>query len=94
VSGIDFAVWIGWPEADTPVPASDSPGAVQRQGSAERWRFLVSIATWDGPKLTIVTKQEMGGQVTESTQVWTVDGSTLTVETTNARGTQKRVYKK
>jgi hypothetical protein len=36
----------------------------------------------------------MGGQVTESTQVWTVEGSTLTVETTNARGTQKRVYKK
>ncbi len=54
----------------------------------------VSTAKWDGPKLTIVTKQEMGGEVTESTQVWTVDGSTLTVETTNARGTQKRVYKK
>jgi hypothetical protein len=55
---------------------------------------LVSTAKWDGPKLTIVTKQEMGGQVTESTQVWTVEGNTLTVETTNARGTQKRVYKK
>jgi hypothetical protein len=54
----------------------------------------VSTAKWDGPKLTIVTKQEMGSEVTESTQVWTVDGSTLTVETTNARGTQKRVYKK
>ncbi len=48
----------------------------------------------DGSTLTIVTKQEMGGQVTESTQAWTVEGSTLTVETTNARGTQKRVYKK
>jgi hypothetical protein len=54
----------------------------------------LSTAKWDGPKLTIVTKQEMDGQVTESTQVWTVEGSTLTVETTNARGTQKRVYKK
>jgi len=54
----------------------------------------VSTAKWDGPKLTIVTKQEMDGQVAESTQVWTVEGSTLTVETTNARGTQKRVYKK
>ena len=54
----------------------------------------MSTAKWDGPKLTIVTKQEMGGQITESTQVWTVEGSTLTVETTNARGTQKRVYKK
>jgi hypothetical protein len=54
----------------------------------------VSTAKWDGPKLTIVTKQEMDGQITESTQVWTVEGSTLTVETTNARGTQKQVYKK
>ena len=54
----------------------------------------VSTAKWDGPKLTIVTKQEMAGQVTELTQVWTVEGSTLTVETTSARGTQKRVYKK
>ena len=54
----------------------------------------MSTAKWDGPKLTIVTKQEMNGQVAESTQVWTVEGNTLTVETTNARGTQKRVYKK
>ena len=54
----------------------------------------MSTVKWDGPKLTIVTKQEMNGQVAESTQVWTVEGSTLTVETTNARGTQKRVYKK
>jgi hypothetical protein len=54
----------------------------------------VSTAKWDGPRLTIVTKQEMGGQLSESTQVWALDGSTLTVETTSARGTQKRVYKK
>ncbi len=54
----------------------------------------VSVAKWDGNKLTITTKQDMGGQTFESTQAWTVDGSTLTVETTNARGTQKRVYKK
>ena len=54
----------------------------------------LSTARWDGSKLTILTKQEMAGQVTESTQVWTVEGRTLTVETTNARGTQKRVYKK
>jgi len=54
----------------------------------------LSTARWDGPKLTIVTKQEVGGQVTESTQVWTVEGNTLTVETTNSRGTQKRIYKK
>jgi hypothetical protein len=54
----------------------------------------MSAAKWDGPKLTIATKQEMNGQVTESTQVWSVEGSTLTVETTSARGTQKRIYKK
>jgi len=54
----------------------------------------VSTAKWDGPKLTIVTKREMGGQVTEFTQVWTLEGSTLTVETTSPRGTQKRIYKK
>ena len=54
----------------------------------------LSNAKWDGPRLTIVTRQEMEGQITESTQVWSLDGSTLTVETTSARGTQKRVYKK
>jgi hypothetical protein len=54
----------------------------------------LSTAKWDGPRLTIDTKQEMDGQVTESTQVWTVEGSTLMVETTDARGTQKRIYKK
>jgi len=54
----------------------------------------LSTAKWDGPTLTIVRKQEMDGQVMESTQVWTVEGNTLTVETTNARGTQRRVYKK
>ena len=54
----------------------------------------LSTATWDGAKLTIVTKEETGGQISESTEVWAVEGSTLTVETTSARGTQKRVYKK
>jgi hypothetical protein len=54
----------------------------------------VSTAKWDGAKLSIVTKQSMGDQTFETTEVWTVDGSTLTVESTNARGTTKRVYKK
>lgn len=53
-----------------------------------------ATAKFDGPKLTIVSKQDMGGQMVESTSVWTVSGSTLSVESTNARGTQKRVYKK
>ena len=54
----------------------------------------VSTAKWDGQKLSIVTKQSMGDQTFETTEVWNVDGSTLTVESTNARGTTKRVYKK
>jgi hypothetical protein len=54
----------------------------------------VSTAHVEGEKLIIVTKQEMGGQTVESTSVWTVADNTLTVESTNARGTQKRVYKK
>lgn len=54
----------------------------------------LSTVSWNGSKLTIVTKQEMGREIVESTQVWTVEGSTLTVETTSARGTQKQVYKK
>jgi hypothetical protein len=54
----------------------------------------VSTAKFDGPKLTVTTKMDMGGGMMESTSVWTVSGSTLTIETTGARGTQKRVYKK
>jgi len=54
----------------------------------------MSNARWDGPKLTILTKQEMDGQLTQSTEVWTIVGDALAVETTNARGTQKGVYKK
>ena len=53
-----------------------------------------STAKFDGAKLTIVTKQMMGDQAVETTEAWSVSGSTLTVESTNARGTQKRVYKK
>ena len=50
----------------------------------------VSTAKFDGGKLTITSK--VGEN--ETTQVWSVAGSVLTIETTNARGTQKRVYKK
>lgn len=53
-----------------------------------------SVAKFDGGKLVITTKQDMGGQMVESTQTWSLAGSVLTVESTNARGTQKRVYKK
>lgn len=54
----------------------------------------VSTAKWDGAKLVITTKMDMGGQAFESTQNWTLAGDVLTIETTNARGTTKRVYKK
>jgi hypothetical protein len=50
----------------------------------------VSTAKWDGAKLVITSKSEMG----ESTQTWSLAGEALTIETSNARGTQKRVYKK
>ena len=63
-------------------------------GSAGQPADAMSTATWDGPRLTIVTKQEAGGQLSEFTEVWSVAGSTLTVESTTASGTQKRVYKK
>ena len=53
-----------------------------------------STAKLDGGTLTITTKQDMGNGPMESTQKWTLAGSVLTVESTNARGTQKRVYKK
>ena len=50
----------------------------------------VSVAKWDGGKLVI------NGKVgeNESSQVWSLAGNVLTIETTSARGTQKRVYKK
>ena len=50
----------------------------------------VSTAKWDGTKLIITSK--VGEN--ESTQVLSLAGNVLTIETTNARGTQKRVYKK
>ena len=50
----------------------------------------VSVAKLDGNKLTITTK--VGEN--ENTQVWSLAGNVLTIEITNARGTQKRVYKK
>lgn len=54
----------------------------------------VSTAKWDGPALVITTKTDMGNGPQESTQKWTLAGNVLTIETTNARGTQKMVYKK
>ena len=56
---------------------------------------MKSMATFDGLKLSIVTKTPApDGTVRENTAVWTMDGGNLVIETTNARGTQKRVYKK
>jgi hypothetical protein len=53
-----------------------------------------SVAKFDGATLTITTKMDMGNGPQESTQKWSLAGGNLTIETTNARGTQKRVYKK
>ena len=54
----------------------------------------VSVAKFDGGKLTITTKRDMGGQVVETTETWSVAGPVLTIESTGGRGPQKRVYKK
>src|SRR4029453_19385122 len=37
-----------------------------------------SVAKFDGGKLVITTKADMGGQMVESSQTWTLTGSTLT----------------
>jgi hypothetical protein len=50
----------------------------------------VSTVKFDGGKMTITSK--VGEN--QNTQVWSLAGNVLTIETTNARGTQKRVYKK
>jgi hypothetical protein len=47
-------------------------------------------AKWNGDKLVITTKTDNG----EQTATWSVDGSTLTIESTGGRGPSKRVYKK
>jgi len=54
----------------------------------------VSVAKFDGGKLTITTKRDMGGQMVETTETWSVAGPVLTIESTGGRGPQKRVYKK
>ena len=53
-----------------------------------------SVAKWDGDKLVITTKREMGGNTVETTETWMVSGSTLTIESTGGRGPAKRVYRK
>ena len=53
-----------------------------------------SNAKFEGSTLVISTKMDMGNGPVETTQKWTLAGGMLTVESTNARGTQKRVYKK
>ena len=70
---------------------SESKNTVMGRGGQME---AVSVAKWDGQALVITTKQDMGGQTFESTQRWTLSGSQLTVETTNARGTTKMVYTK
>jgi hypothetical protein len=54
----------------------------------------VSVAKFDGGKLVINTKRDMGGQTVETTETWSVAGPVLTIESTGGRGPAKRVYKK
>ena len=56
---------------------------------------IKSVAKWDGNKLVITSKRPgMDGNVMETTETWTLDAGTLTIETTGGRGPQKRTYKK
>ena len=70
---------------------TESKNSVMGRGGAVE---AVSVAKWEGPALVIVTKSDMGNGPQESTQKWSLAGNVLTIETTNARGTQKMVYKK
>jgi hypothetical protein len=49
-----------------------------------------ATAKWDGSKLVITTKSDMG----ENTQTWSLDGGVLTIERTGGRGPSKTTYKK
>lgn len=49
-----------------------------------------ATAKWDGDKLVISTKTDMG----ENTQTWSLADGVLTIENTGGRGPAKRVYKK
>jgi hypothetical protein len=57
---------------------------------------IKSKAKFDGAKLTISTQQpgRDGGAPVEMTETWSLEGGNLVIESTNPRGTQKRVYKK
>ena len=53
-----------------------------------------SVAKWDGSKLVITTKRDMGGNTVETTETWSLSDGVLTIESTGGRGPSKRVYKK
>lgn len=53
-------------------------------------RTLKASAKWDGDKLVITTKSDMG----EQTQTWSLADGMLTIERTGGRGPSKQVYKK
>ena len=57
---------------------------------------IKSKAKFDGAKLTITTQQpgRDGGAPLELTETWSLEGGDLVIESTNPRGTQKRLYKK
>src|SRR5688572_869155 len=56
---------------------------------------IKSKAKFDGVKLTITSQQPgRDGGTMEVTETWALDGGNLVIESTNPRGTQKRIYKK
>jgi hypothetical protein len=80
-----------------------APLTYQLDGTGSRNSFVdgdgrgvdsLTTVRGDGPRLTIVTKQERNGKLAEATEVWTIAGNTLTVEAATEGCTQKRIYKK
>ena len=56
---------------------------------------IKSKAKFDGAKLTITSLQPgREGAPIEMTETWSLEGGNLVIESTNPRGTQKRIYKK
>ena len=66
----------------------------QMMGRGGQTMEAKSVAKWDGSKLVITTKREMGGNTVETTETWSLANGVLTIDSTGGRGPSKRVYKK
>jgi hypothetical protein len=73
----------------------DGTESVNKRTSPAGEIEIKSKAKFDGAKLTITTQQPgRDGATIELTETWSLEGGNLAIESTNPRGTQKRIYKK